>query len=62
MDDGWYAMYGPQVIYTMKPNGSYVTKQTWGSSDGNTLSPGDAFFTQTATINTEEHLHFAQLF
>lgn len=62
MDDGSYAMNVPHVIYTMKPNGSYVTKQTWASSDGNTLSPGEAFFTQTATINTEEHLHFAQLF
>ena len=62
MDDGSYAMNVPHVIYTMKPNGSYVTKQTWASSDGNTLSPGEAFFTQTATINKEEHLHFAQLF
>lgn len=62
MDDGTYAMNVPHVVYTMNPNGSYVTKQSWTSSDGNTLSPGEAFFTQTATINTEEHLHFAQLF
>ena len=62
MEDDSYAMNVPHVIYTMKPDGSYVTKQTWASSDDNTLSPGDAFFTQTATINTEEHLHFAQLF
>lgn len=62
MDDDSYAMNVPHVIYTMNPNGSYVTKQSWTSSDGNTLSPGEAFFTQTATINTEEHLHFAQLF
>ncbi|WP_172409760.1 discoidin domain-containing protein [Prevotella sp. P2-180] len=62
MEDGSYAMNVPHVIYTMKPNGSYVTKQMWASSDDNTLSPGEAFFTQTATINTEEHLHFAQLF
>ena len=61
MEDGSYAMNVPHVIYTMKPDGSYVTKQSWASSD-NTLSPGEAFFTQTATINTEEHLHFAQLF
>ena len=51
----------------MKPDGSYVTKQSWvsptpSSTDKNTLSPGEAFFTQTATINKEEHLHFAQLF
>ena len=62
MDDGSYAMNVPHVIYTMNPNGSYVTKQSWASSADNTLSPGEAFFTQTATINTEEHLHFAQLF
>ncbi|MCI6079996.1 MAG: right-handed parallel beta-helix repeat-containing protein [Prevotella sp.] len=62
MDDDSYVMNVPHVIYTMNPNGSYVTKQSWASSADNTLSPGEAFFTQTATINTEEHLHFAQLF
>ena len=62
MDDGSYAMNVPHVIYTMKPNGSYVTKQSWASSTDNTLSPGEAFFTQTATINDKEHLHFAKLF
>lgn len=66
MDEGKYAMNVPHDIYTMKPDGSYVTKQTWvspktPSDDKNTLSPGEAFFTQTATINKEEHLHFAQL-
>lgn len=60
MDDGTYAMNVPHVVYTMNPNGSYVTKRSWESD--NTLSPGEAFFTQTATINKEEHLHFAQLF
>lgn len=60
MADGSYAMNVPHVIYTMEPNGSYVTKRSWESD--NTLSPGEAFFTQTATINKEEHLHFAQLF
>lgn len=59
MDDGTYAMNVPHVVYTMNPNGSYVTKQSWYAD--NTLSPGEAFFTQTATINKEEHLHFAQL-
>lgn len=60
MDEGTYAMNVPHVIYTMKPKGSYETKRSWESD--NTLSPGEAFFTQTATINKEEHLHFAQLF
>lgn len=67
MDEGTYAMNVPHIIYTMEPDGSYVTKQSWVSPTtppkyNNTLSPGEAFFTQTATINTEEHLHFAQLF
>ena len=60
MDDETYAMNVPHVVYTMNPNGSYVTKQSWYAD--NTLSPGEAFFTQTATINDKEHLHFAQLF
>lgn len=59
MDEGTYAMNVPHVIYTMEPDGSYVTKRSWYAD--NTLSPGEAFFTQTATINKEEHLHFAQL-
>ena len=46
-------------VYTMDLDGNYVTKRSWESD--NTLSPGEAFFTQTATINKEEHLHFAQL-
>lgn len=60
MEDDSYAMNVPHVIYTMEPKGSYVTKRSWESD--NTLSPGDAFFTQTATINDVEKLHFAQLF
>ena len=60
MEDGSYAMNVPHVIHTMDPNGSYVTKQSWASSD-NTLSPGEAFFTQTATLNDTVNLHFAQL-
>ena len=67
MDDRSYAMNVPHVIYTMNPKGNYVAKQSWvspttSSTDKNTLSPGEAFFTQTATINDKEHLHFAQLF
>ena len=51
----------------MKPNGSYdMAEQSWVSSTtssiDNTLSPGVAFFTQTAIFNYDEHLHFAQLF
>lgn len=61
MDEGTYAMNVPHMVYTMKADGSYdMAKQSWYAD--NTLSPGEAFFTQTATINTEEHLHFAQLF
>lgn len=64
MYDGTYAMNVPHVVYTMKADGSYVTKQSWSSSSSieNTLSPGVAFFTQTATLNPTENLHFAQLF
>lgn len=72
MDDGTYAMNVPHVVYTMKSDGSYdVAKQSWtsaswtsgtsSSSIENTLSPGVAFFTQTATLNPTENLHFAQL-
>lgn len=61
MDEGTYAMNVPHMVYTMKADGSYdMAKQSWYAD--NTLSPGEAFFTQTATINKEEHLHFAQLF
>ena len=73
MDDGTYAMNVPHVVYTMKADGSYdVAKQSWNSSSWtpgsssssieNTLSPGVAFFTQTATLDPTENLHFAQLF
>ena len=62
MDDGTYAMNVPHVVYTMKADGSYdVAKQSWTTSTENTLSPGVAFFTQTATLNPTENLHFAQL-
>ena len=77
MDDRTYAMNVPHVVYTMKADGSYdVAKQSWNSASWtsgtssssssssieNTLSPGVAFFTQTATLNPKENLHFAQLF
>ena len=73
MDDRTYAMNVPHVVYTMKADGSYdVAKQSWNSSSWtpgsssssieNTLSPGVAFFTQTATLDPTENLHFAQLF
>ena len=63
MDDGTYAMNVPHVVYTMKADGSYyVAKQSWTvTSMDKFLSPGVAFFTQTATLNDTENLHFAQL-
>lgn len=63
MDDRTYAMNVPHVVYTMKADGSYyVARQSWtATSIENTLSPGVAFFTQTATLNLTENLHFAQL-
>ena len=68
MDDGTYAMNVPHVVYMMKADGSYdVAKQSWTTSTENTLSPGVAFFTQTAIIIEQdedkktENLHFAQL-
>lgn len=68
MDDGTYAMNVPHVVYTMKADGSYdVAKQSWTTSTENTLSPGVAFFTQTAIIIEQdedkktENLHFAKL-
>lgn len=59
MDDGTYAMNVPHVIYNMDDDGSYITRQSW--TDGCTLSPGDAFFTQTATVNADENLRFSLL-
>lgn len=63
MDDGTYAMNVPHVVYTMKADGSYdVARQSWtAASMDKFLSPGVAFFTQTATLNDTENLHFAQL-
>lgn len=63
MDDGTYAMNVPHVVYTMKADGSYdMAKQSWTvTSMDKFLSPGVAFFTQTATLNDTENLHFAQL-
>lgn len=63
MDGGTYAMNVPHVVYTMKADGSYdVARQSWtATSMENFLSPGVAFFTQTATLNKTENLHFAQL-
>ena len=63
MDDGTYAMNVPHVVYTMKADGSYdVARQSWtAASMDKFLSPGVAFFTQTATLNDTVNLHFAQL-
>ena len=59
-----YAMNVPHVLYGMNANGSYKaadgslsTVRSWDS--GNTLSMGDAYFTQTAIIGTAEQVTFA---
>ena len=58
MDDGTYAMKVPHVVYNMMHDGSYyVAKQSWTvTSMDKFLSPGVAFFTQTATLNDTENL------
>lgn len=54
---GAYAMNVPHVIYTMNDGGNYSSLQSWG--DGSTLSPCNAFFTQTSVLGPEENLRFA---
>ena len=54
---GAYAMNVPHVIYTMNDEGNYSSLQSWG--DGSTLSPCNAFFTQTSVLGPEENLRFA---
>ena len=48
MGDGTYRMNVPHVMYDMDAKGNYGTKQSW--TDGQTLTVGDGFFTQTAKI------------
>lgn len=54
---GAYAMNVPHVIYTMNDEGNYSSLQSW--DDGSTLSPCNAFFTQTSVLGPEENLRFA---
>lgn len=54
--DGTPAMNVPHIFYTMDDTGKYSTKSSWTA--GTTTSVGEAFFTQTAIIGTEEKLHF----
>lgn len=54
---GAYAMNVPHVIYTMNDEGNYASLQSW--DDGSTLSPCNAFFTQTSVLGPEENLRFA---
>ncbi|MBR1631082.1 MAG: T9SS type A sorting domain-containing protein [Paludibacteraceae bacterium] len=56
MTDGLYDMNVPHVVYTMDDDGNYLTQQSWAVDA--TLSLSQAFFTQTATIDTSEWLAF----
>ncbi len=57
-DDGKRAMHAPHVVYTMSGEGNYSPRYSWDDSHACIMSPGDAFFTQTATIDAEENLYF----
>lgn len=54
-DGSTYQMNIPHVFYTLKDDGNYETAQSW---NGSTLSLGNAFFTQTATLDATEKLQF----
>ncbi len=56
MADGTYQMHIPHVFHTLKDDGNYETTQSW--ENGSTLSLGNAFFTQTATLDATEQLQF----
>ena len=54
-----YQMNVPHLFYNIDKTGSYVAAtQSW--ANGATLSPGDAYLTQTAIIGDEELLTFRQ--
>ena len=56
-DDGTYQMNIPHVYYLMdNATGKYLTVQSWETN--RSLSLGNAFFTQTATLGNEEFLKF----
>jgi len=46
------------ILYDLDEDGKYATKQSW--ADGTSVSVGDGLFTQTAIIDSEETLSFAQ--
>jgi hypothetical protein len=46
------------IVYDLDEDGKYATKQSW--ADGTSVSVGDGLFTQTAIIDSEETLSFAQ--
>ena len=54
--NGTYQMNIPHVIYTLDAQGNYSSKQSWDA--GADLSVGQAFFTQTATLDDAELLKF----
>lgn len=54
--DGTYQMHIPHVFYTLDSEGNYETAQSW--EENSTLSLGNAFFTQTATLDATEQLQF----
>ena len=54
--NGTYQMNIPHVIYTLDAQGNYSPKQSWDA--GADLSIGQAFFTQTATLDDAERLKF----
>lgn len=49
-------MHIPHVFYTLKDDGNYETARSW--EENSTLSLGNAFFTQTATLDATEKLQF----
>ena len=53
---GTYQMHIPHVFYTLKDDGNYETARSW--EENSTLSLGNAFFTQTATLDATEKLQF----
>ena len=55
-----YPMSLPRVVYTADAAGAFTATQSWTATPSG-LSPGVAFFTQTAVIGTSEDLTFEQL-
>ena len=53
-----FEMDVPHMLYKMNGSGGYASLASWESTTS--LSPGEAFFTQTAIIGSEETLTFKQ--